>query len=61
MNSSSTNWTKICASLKTAKALANKDYNQTRGPIEWTKDGSQWHTQDLGYVMYWIRPVKIHK
>lgn len=61
MVSTSTNFRKLFGNLRAAKTFAEKDYNQSRGPIEWTLDRyKQWHSQDLGYVMYWIRPVKVH-
>ncbi len=58
----SINWTKYCKTVEQAKKIAEKDYNKSRGPIEWIKEGKDgWRTQDLGYVMYHIKKIKVEK
>lgn len=48
--------------VKAAKEGAEKHYNGSRGPIRWSQfENKWWHSQDLGYVMYKIKPLKIEE
>lgn len=55
------NWVKYFSSIETAKRYAEKNYNGSRGEIKWKKRGKKLETQDLGYVMYHIVPVKLEE
>jgi hypothetical protein len=54
-----TSYFEVFHTLEGAKHYAAKHYNNTRGPIVWTKKGYGYCSQDLGYVMYTITPIKI--
>jgi len=56
-----TNWTKYCKTIEQAQKIAEKDYNKSRGPIKWIKEKDGYRTEDLGYVMYHIKKIKIEK
>lgn len=56
-----TRWRKCYNDIDAAKAAAQEDYEPNHfGPLRWIKDGDQGaiRTNDLGYVMYYIKPVK---
>ena len=58
----SINWTKYFKTMRKAQIFAEKDYNNSRGPIEWIPNKlGGCRSQDLGYVMYHIKEVKIEK
>jgi len=57
--STSENFHKLFASLESAKSAAERDYNQSRGPIKWKRNGRGWTSGDLGYVMYDIEKVRV--
>jgi hypothetical protein len=58
------NWSKSVSSVEKAKAIVDKDYKKECGgnpwhEIKWTKRGKNYQTQDLNFVMYYIREVAV--
>lgn len=51
-----TNWRKFTESKKKAKSICEEDYGEK---IEWIKEGRKLRSDDLSYVMYHIKPVKV--
>jgi len=61
-----TNWTALFMSVKSAKRLAEKDYKMQKSDgdedIKWRRvNDNDWQSQDLRYVMYTISPKKLRK
>lgn len=56
LQSTSTNWIKYFPDLKSAKAFAEKDYDEN-DKLKWIKEGRGLRSEDLGYVMYHIQPI----
>lgn len=60
----SDNWSKSVSTMEKAKALVEKDYKKECGGkpekiIKWTKGKKNCNTQDLRFVMYYIREVTV--
>jgi hypothetical protein len=60
------NWRKFFTTIELAKKYAEKDYKKNKGieVIEWIDNENEKdciQTQDLGFVMYYIRTVKCEK
>jgi hypothetical protein len=61
-----TNWIKYFSSVLAAKAYAEKDYCRESGTprpkIQWFKEGrDEFRSDDLLFVMYRIKPIKIEE
>jgi len=54
----SINWVKPYDSLEAAQAAANNNYEGVE-EFKWTKGTNGWHSQDLGWVMYYIHEVEL--
>jgi len=58
----STNWRKFFNSIDNAKKFAQKDYNKNSKredtKLKWTEEEDHIRTDDMGFVMYYIRVVK---
>lgn len=62
-----TNWRKFFQTIKEAKEYAGEDFN--KGPksaaskdvkeLKWHRSGAGYRTEDLGHVMYHVRPVVV--
>jgi hypothetical protein len=52
------NWVRPYDSHEAAMLAAEIDYNG-KEEIQWTKGTNGWHSQDLGYVMYYINEVEV--
>jgi hypothetical protein len=67
-NASSENWSKLFEKLKVAKEYAEQDYRleavrtgkDNREKIMWRGDSETWCSQDLGFVQYIIKKVRVH-
>ncbi len=58
------NWRKHFTKIEFAKEYAEKDYlkkNNNPEKIKWVKEYNHIRTQDLGFVMYYITPIKCKK
>lgn len=58
------NWSKSVSTVEKAKAIVEKDYKKECGGepeeiIKWEKKGKHYQTQDLRFVMYYIREVTV--
>jgi hypothetical protein len=53
------NWRKFYDTIDAAKIAAEKDYKGGKKPLKWIKEGSDFRTEDLSYVMYHIHKIKI--
>lgn len=58
------NWSKSVSTLEKAKALVEKDYKkecngEPEKLIKWERRGKTTRTQDLRFVMYYIREVTV--
>lgn len=58
------NWSMSVSSVEKAKTIVEKDYKKECGGtpeqiIKWIKKGKNYQTQDLRFVMYYIREVTV--
>lgn len=59
-----TNWERNVSKLDKAKKIAQDDYDSqireiNKQPLKWLKEGKGYRTEDLGFVMYHIKPIQI--